>query len=97
MRLISIGEPLLIDRHSPAVQAALRAYESIWGKRPHFTRAGGSVPVAVDLQRELGAPLVLLAFGYKGCGAHGPNEHVYLDMWYRGMATMIAFCREITG
>ncbi|MDL1885707.1 dipeptidase [Anaerolineae bacterium CFX8] len=97
MRLISIGEPLLIDRHSPAVQAALRAYENTWGKRPHFTRAGGSVPVAVDLQRELGAPLVLLAFGYKGCGAHGPNEHVYLDMWYRGMATMIAFCREIAG
>lgn len=97
MRLISIGEPLLIDRHSPAVQAALRAYESTWGKRPHFTRAGGSVPVAVDLRRELGAPLVLLAFGYKGCGAHGPNEHVYLDMWYRGMATMIAFCREIAG
>ncbi len=97
MRLVSIGEPLLIDRHSAPVQAALRAYETVWGKRPNFTRAGGSIPVAVDLQRELGAPLVLLAFGYKGCGAHGPNEHVYLDMWYRGMATMIAFCREIAG
>ncbi len=93
-RLVSIGEPVLIDRRSPPVQAALRAYERVWGKRPHFVREGGSVPVAVDLQRELGAPLAFMAFGYKGCGAHGPNEHVYLDMWYRGMETMIAFYQE---
>lgn len=93
-RLVSIGEPVIVDRHSLPVQAALRAYEQVWGKRPHFVREGGSVPVAVDLQRELGALLAFMAFGYKGCGAHGPNEHVYLDMWYRGIETMIAFYRE---
>ena len=96
-RLHSTGEPAIIDRHSPAVQAALRAYETTWGKRPHFVRAGGSIPVVVDLQRELGAPVVLLSFGYKGCAAHGPNEHVYLDMWYRGIDTMIEFYGEIGG
>ncbi len=96
-RLHSTGEPAIIDRHSPAVQAALRAYETTWGKRPHFVRAGGSIPVVVDLQRELDAPVVLLSFGYKGCAAHGPNEHVYLDMWYRGIDTMIEFYGEIGG
>lgn len=96
VQLISTGEPLLIDRHHPAVEAAMRAYETTWGKRPHYVRAGGSVPVSVDLQRELGKPLVLMAFGYKGCGAHGPNEHVYLDLWYRGMATMIEFYKEVS-
>jgi acetylornithine deacetylase/succinyl-diaminopimelate desuccinylase-like protein len=94
--LISIGEPLLIDRHHPMVEAAMRAYETTWGKRPHYVRAGGSVPVSVDLQRELGKPLVLMAFGYKGWGAHGPNEHVYLDLWYRGIATMIEFYGEVS-
>lgn len=94
--LLSTGEPLLIDRHQPAVEAAMRAYETTWGKRPHYARAGGSVPVSVDLQRELGVPLVLMAFGYKGCGAHGPNEHVYLDLWYRGIETMLAFYDEIS-
>ncbi len=95
LRLIEIGEPALIDRHSPAVEAAKTAYETIWGKRPHFTREGGSIPVVVDLQRELNTQMVLLSFGYKGCAAHGPNEHVYLDMWYKGMAITIQFYEEL--
>jgi acetylornithine deacetylase/succinyl-diaminopimelate desuccinylase-like protein len=61
------------------VQAGLEAYERAWGKRPFLVREGGSVPIVVDLQHTLHAPVVFMAFGYKGCGAHGPNEHVYLD------------------
>jgi acetylornithine deacetylase/succinyl-diaminopimelate desuccinylase-like protein len=94
-RLLSTGEPALVDRNSPPMQAAIRAIERSWGKRPFFVREGGSIPVIVDLQRELGAPVVLLSFGYKGCAAHGPNEHVYLDMWYQGIQTMIYFYDEI--
>lgn len=94
-RLMSIGEPALIDRKTLAVQAALRAYETVWGVRPIFVRAGGSIPVVVDMQRELGAPMVMMAFGYKGCAAHGPNEHVYLDMWHKGIDTMIGFYEEL--
>ncbi len=95
LRLIEIGEPALIDRHSPAVEAAKNAYEIVWGKRPHFVREGGSIPVVVDLQRALNVQTVLLSFGYKGCAAHGPNEHVYLDMWYKGMAITIQFYEEL--
>ncbi len=96
LRLIEIGEPALIDRHSPAVQAAITAYEQVWEKRPHFVREGGSIPVVVDLQKAIDAQLVLLSFGYKGCAAHGPNEHVYLDMWYKGMAITIGFYDELS-
>lgn len=96
LRLIEIGEPALIDRHSPAVEAAKTAYEMVWGKRPHFTREGGSIPVVVDLQKALDAQMVLLSFGYKGCAAHGPNEHVYLDMWYKGMAITVLFYEELS-
>ena len=94
-RLLSTGEPAIIDRHSPEMQAAIRAIERSWGKRPFFVREGGSIPVVVDIQRELDVPVVLLSFGYKGCAAHGPNEHVYLDMWYRGIQTMIYFYDEV--
>lgn len=96
LRLHSIGEPALIDRDSQAVQAAMAAYEKAWGKRPFLTREGGSVPIAVDLQRALNVPMVFMAFGYKGCGAHGPNEHVYLDMWRKGIDTMLFFYEEIS-
>jgi acetylornithine deacetylase/succinyl-diaminopimelate desuccinylase-like protein len=95
MRLHSTGEPALVDRNSLAVQAAMNAYEKAWGKRPFLTREGGSVPIVVDLQRALQSPMVFMAFGYKGCGAHGPNEHVYLDMWRKGIDTMLYFYQEI--
>lgn len=96
LRLIEIGEPAVIDRHSPAVEAAVSAIEQVWKKRPHFVREGGSIPVVVDLQKVIDAQLVLLSFGYKGCAAHGPNEHVYLDMWYKGMAITIGFYDELS-
>lgn len=96
LRLIEIGEPALIDRHSAAVEAAKDAIEQIWQQRPHFVREGGSIPVVVDLQQALKAQLVLLSLGYKGCAAHGPNEHVYLDMWYKGMAVTIQFYEELS-
>lgn len=95
-RLLETGEPALIDRHSETMQVAMDAYEKVWGKRPFLTRAGGSIPVVVDFQRELGAQMVLLSFGYKGCAAHGPNEHVYLDMWYKGIDIMIHFYNDIS-
>jgi acetylornithine deacetylase/succinyl-diaminopimelate desuccinylase-like protein len=94
-RLLETGEPVVIDRHSRAVQAALLAYEQVWGKRPFFVREGGSVPVAIDIQRELKPDIVLMAFGYKGCAAHGPNEHVYLDMWTKGIQIMQHFYEQI--
>jgi acetylornithine deacetylase/succinyl-diaminopimelate desuccinylase-like protein len=96
VRLHSTGEAALTDYQLPAVQTALNAYEKAWGKRPFLTREGGSVPIAVDLQRTLNAPLVFMAFGYKGCGAHGPNEHVYLDMWHKGIDTILYFFEEIS-
>jgi len=45
-------------------------------------------------QRDLNVPLVLLPYGYKGCGAHSTNEHVYLEMFHKGIATTIYFCQE---
>ena len=96
VRLHSTGEPALTDRNSQAVQAGLMAYERAWGKRPFLVREGGSVPIVVDLQRALNVPVVFMAFGYKGCGAHGPNEHVYLDMWHKGIQTMLYFYEEIS-
>jgi acetylornithine deacetylase/succinyl-diaminopimelate desuccinylase-like protein len=96
LRFLEGGDPALIDRHSPAVSAYARAIQRSWGKAPIYVREGGSIPVVVDLQRHIGAPVVLMSFGYKGCAAHGPNEHVYLDLWYRGIDTMLYFYDEVS-
>jgi acetylornithine deacetylase/succinyl-diaminopimelate desuccinylase-like protein len=96
LRFLESGDPALIDRHAPAVQAYARAIERRWGKAPIYVREGGSIPVVVDLQRHIPAPVVLMSFGYKGCAAHGPNEHVYLDLWYKGIDTMLYFYDEVS-
>ncbi len=95
-KLLDSGNPLApLPLDSAPMLAARAAYMRAWNRAPLFTREGGSVPIAVDFQRELGAPIVLLAFGYKGCRAHGQNEHVYLNMFHKGIDTMIYFCEEL--
>lgn len=96
LRYLESGDPALIDRHAPAVQAYARAIERSWSKVPIYVREGGSIPVVVELQQNIPAPVVLMSFGYKGCAAHGPNEHVYLDLWYRGIDTMLYFYDEVS-
>lgn len=82
---------ILLDRDSLPMRTAFEAYKRGWGVEPIFTREGGSIPVVEAFQRELDAPIALMPFGYKGGGAHGPNEHVYLDMFYKGIDTAIHF------
>jgi acetylornithine deacetylase/succinyl-diaminopimelate desuccinylase-like protein len=98
VRMGDMGAPgVLMDRHSRAMAVAARAYEKAWGRKPLFSREGGSVPVVAAFQRELACPLVLMPFGYKGCGAHSINEHVYLDMFYKGIETAIHFYNDLPG
>ncbi|HEX2622159.1 MAG TPA: peptidase dimerization domain-containing protein, partial [Phototrophicaceae bacterium] len=95
VREMDEGSPgIILDRHAAPMQAAARAYEKGWGVTPLFSREGGSIPVVSVFQRELQIPIVMLPFGYKGCGAHSTNEHVYLDMFHKGIATAIHFYYE---
>ncbi|MFC1959763.1 dipeptidase [Chloroflexota bacterium] len=82
---------ILLDRDAPAMQAARHAYEQSWGVPPILSRAGGSVPVVDAFQAELDTPLVMLPFGVKAGGAHGPNEFVVLDMFAKGISAALYF------
>jgi acetylornithine deacetylase/succinyl-diaminopimelate desuccinylase-like protein len=95
VRMLHKGNPAFTDRNTPAMQAALTAYEKGWGKRPVFVREGGSIPIVADFQRELGLPVVLMGFGLLDDGAHGPNEKFVIDMFYKGIDTAIYFLEEI--
>jgi acetylornithine deacetylase/succinyl-diaminopimelate desuccinylase-like protein len=85
---------IILDRHAPSMRAAARAYEKGWGVKPIYSREGGSIPVVSAFQRDLQIPIVLLPFGYKGCGAHSTNEHVYIEMFHKGIDTAIYFYQE---
>lgn len=98
LRLAGAGAPgIVIPRDTPAMRAAIQAYTYAWGVTPIFNREGGSVPIATAFRQHLGAPLLLMPFGFKGGGAHGPNEYVPLHMFHRGIATAIQFAYEYAG
>ncbi len=85
----------VMDRESPFIQAAARAYEFGFGTRPVFTREGGSIPIVGSFQRQLDAPVVMMGFGLPDDGLHGPNEKFSLECFDRGMRTAAKFYQDI--
>lgn len=94
--LINVGSPVLVDINTPKMQAAAHAYERGWGAKPIFAREGGSIPVVADFKTILGMPSILMGFGLNTDGAHGPDEHFSIEMFHKGIDTVICFLEELT-
>ena len=91
------GATARVPLDSPAMQAAVRAYEQGWGASPVFMREGGSIPIVADFQAKLNLPVVLMGFGLNTDNLHGPNEHFSIEMFHKGIDTAIHFLRECAG
>jgi len=89
------AKPVLVPRSGKGVQAAEKAYERGFGRRPVFIREGGSIPVVNTFQAELGAQSILLGLGLPDDDAHAPNEKFRIEDFYRGSITMAAFLEEL--
>ncbi len=76
--------PALTPLDHPAVQAAARAIERVWGTPPVYTREGGSGPEE-SLGRVLRAPVVFLGVGLPDDQIHAPNERIVLDQFWKGL------------
>jgi acetylornithine deacetylase/succinyl-diaminopimelate desuccinylase-like protein len=74
---------------------ALRAaYKDVFGRETALIRVGGSIPVAVDFQEAIGAPLLISGIPQADAAAHSPNERLLVDNYFGGIATVIRFiCR----
>ena len=87
--------PWMTDFDNVYVQAAGRALEKGFGKRPVFTREGGSIPVVADFQAALGVPVVLFGFGLPDDNLHAPNEKFNLDNFFNGVLASAFLYQEI--
>ena len=89
------GKPWMTEFDNPFVQAAGRAIEQGFGKRPVFTREGGSIPVVSTFQEVLGIPTVLFGIGLPDENAHAPNEKLDLGNFFSGMIASAFLYQEI--
>ena len=85
------GQGVLLDRKSPAMQAAATALERAFGARPVFMREGGSIPVVASFKHMLGFDTVLMGLGLSDDNLHAPNEKFYLPNFHRGIEASIYF------
>jgi acetylornithine deacetylase/succinyl-diaminopimelate desuccinylase-like protein len=79
------ADPVLVNRDSPAMHAAVKALEETFGTKCRFTREGGSIPVVLLFDQVLGVPTVLMGFGLNNENAHSPDEHFDLGNFHTGM------------
>lgn len=85
------GEPYMTPIDSKAYQAAAKAMESTFGKKPIPVRGGGSIPICALFEKELGIKIVFMGFGLDSDNLHSPNEKFNLENFYKGIETIPYF------
>jgi acetylornithine deacetylase/succinyl-diaminopimelate desuccinylase-like protein len=90
------GEPVVTPTDSFAYDAAARAYEKTFGKRPIPVRSGGSIPIIAMFEKELGLKTILMGFGLDSDAIHSPNEHYGLFNFYKGIETLPYFFKNFS-
>lgn len=74
-----------------AYQAASKAYEISFGKKPIPQRSGGSIPIVSLFEKELGCKTILMGFGLDSDAIHSPNEHFGVWNYLKGIETIPYF------
>lgn len=90
------GEPSVASTDSIGYQAAEKAMEKTWGKKPIPTREGGSIPIVALFQEVLGLDAILMGFGLNEDALHSPNESYGLFNYYRGIETISYYYQFFT-
>ena len=91
---LSSAPPVTCDVDHAAARGLRSAFSEAFGKESALVRVGGSIPVAVDFQEAVGAPLLISGIAQADCALHSPNEHLTIDNYHRGIEAVIRFiCR----
>ncbi len=92
--VLGTAPPVLCGVDNPAAKALRWAFSEVFGRETALIRVGGSIPVSVDFQEAVGAPLVTSGIAQSDSAAHSPNERLVVDNYYRGIEAVIRFiCR----
>jgi acetylornithine deacetylase/succinyl-diaminopimelate desuccinylase-like protein len=90
------GESYVSPIDMAAYQAAEKALETTFGKKPIPTRSGGSIPIIAGFEKILGIKSILLGFGLGEDAIHSPNENYPVSHFYKGIETIPYFYKYFT-
>lgn len=85
------GHGYVTHTNDHAYQAASKAYETTFGKKPIPVRSGGSIPIVALFEKELKSKSILMGFGLDSDAIHSPNEHYGVFNYLKGIETIPYF------
>jgi acetylornithine deacetylase/succinyl-diaminopimelate desuccinylase-like protein len=89
------ASPVVVPTNMKEYQAASKAYEDTFGKKPLPVRTGGSIPVVAAFEQQLGIKSILMGFGLDSDAIHSPNEHFGLFNFHKGIETIPLFYKHL--
>jgi acetylornithine deacetylase/succinyl-diaminopimelate desuccinylase-like protein len=85
------GEPYMTPIDSIGYQAAAKAINKTFKKKPIPVRGGGSIPICTILEKELGIKIIFMGFGLDNDNLHSPNEKYNIENYNKGIETIPYF------
>ncbi|WP_179343484.1 dipeptidase [Winogradskyella ursingii] len=90
------GQGYVTPIDSIGYQAASKAYEQTFSKKPIPQRSGGSIPIVSLFEEELNSKTILMGFGLDSDAIHSPNEHFGIWNYLKGIETIPWFYKYFT-
>ncbi|EGV60918.1 Cys-Gly metallodipeptidase [Yamadazyma tenuis] len=90
-QLIHDGNYWVSNPFNDNFTAAAKATVDVWNIEPDFTREGGSIPITLSFEQELGKDVLLLPMGRGDDGAHSINEKLDMSNYINGCKTLGAY------
>jgi acetylornithine deacetylase/succinyl-diaminopimelate desuccinylase-like protein len=88
---LSSAMPVRCPVDNPAAAALRAAFSEVFDRDTALVRVGGTIPVSVDFQEAIGAPLLISGIAQSDSAAHSPNERLVVDNYLRGIEAVIRF------
>tara|TARA_B100000809_G_C15076204_1_gene507912 strand:- start:42 stop:1430 length:1389 start_codon:yes stop_codon:yes gene_type:complete len=90
------GQGYVTPIDSLGYEAASKAYQDTFGKKPIPQRSGGSIPIVSLFEEELKSKTILMGFGLDSDAIHSPNEHFGVWNYLKGIETIPLFYKYFT-
>ncbi len=90
------GEGYVTPTDSIEYEAASKAMEESFGKKPIPQHSGGSIPIVALFEKELKSKTILMGFGLDSDAIHSPNEHYGVFNFFKGIETIPLYFKHFT-